>query len=204
MEPIDEEPESAPPPAAGFVRLGLLLYGTMMAAALIWRVGVYGEPIVFASEAAAARGIDWPRDLGLGLGCGLGVVALSALLTRATSWGDALARALAETLGGLGLADALLLAFASGLGEELFFRGALQPRVGLIAASLLFGIVHFIPRREFLPWTGFAIACGFMLGVLFAATGNLVAPVTAHVVINGINLPLLARQYGEAAAGDGA
>jgi membrane protease YdiL (CAAX protease family) len=114
-----------------------------------------------------------------------------------TGWGDALARGLAGAIGFIAVPDALLLALASGMGEEAFFRGALQPRVGIVWASLLFGCVHFIPRREFLPWTGFAILAGALFGVLFLWTGNLIAPVTAHVVVNGINLPLLARLYGE-------
>ncbi len=205
MDPMQDAPEPAPEPmsAAGFVRMGLVLYGGMMAAALIWRVGFYGESILFASDAAAAQGVAWGRDLAIGAGCGLAVVAVSALMTWGTTWGEALARALAGTMGRLSIPDALLMAFASGLAEEMLFRGALQPRVGLVWASLLFGSVHFIPQRAFLPWTVFAIACGFVLGALFEATGNLVAPVTAHIVINGINLPLLSRHFGEAAPGEG-
>ena len=36
---------------------------------------------------------------------------------------------------------------------------------------------------------------GFALGALYSATGNLLAPVVAHTVINGINLPLLVNRY---------
>ena len=90
-----------------------------------------------------------------------------------------MARALGESLGRISVPDALLLAVASGLGEELFFRGALQPRVGLILATVLFGAVHFVPRRELLPWTGFAMVAGLVLGVLFEWTGSVVAPVVA-------------------------
>ena len=54
------------------------------------------------------------------------------------------------------------------------------------------------PLIEFLPWTGFAIGAGFLFGALFVWTGNLLAPVTAHVVVNGVNLPRLVRRYGPA------
>jgi membrane protease YdiL (CAAX protease family) len=64
-----------------------------------------------------------------------------------------------------------------------------------VAASLIFGLVHFIPRRELLPWTGFSVAAGFLLGALFEATGNLAAPVVAHALVNGVNLTLLVRRY---------
>jgi len=36
----------------------------------------------------------------------------------------------------------LTLGLAAALGEETIFRGALQPRFGLILTSLLFAIVH--------------------------------------------------------------
>ena len=66
----------------------------------------------------------------------------------------------------------------------------------LVPASLVFGLAHFVPRREFLPWTGFAVAAGFLLGALFDATGNLVAPIVAHTTVNAVNLRFLSRAYG--------
>jgi hypothetical protein len=176
--------------------MGLLFYGAMAIIAVLWRVGVYRESIFFSDDGFASAELFLLRDLGIGLAVGLAIVGLSRLATRFTEWGENLARAMAEALGQISMPDAVLLAFASGLAEEMFFRGALQPRVGLVLASLMFGIVHFVPRREFLPWTVFALAAGFGFGALYDATGNLVAPVVAHTVVNGINLPLLISQYG--------
>lgn len=181
--------------------MGLLFYGAMAIIAVLWRVGVYREPIFFSSAAFASAELFWLRDLGIGLAVGAAIVVLSGLVTRFTDWGESLARAMAEALGPLSTPDAVLLACASGLAEEMFFRGALQPRVGLVLASLIFGIVHFVPRKEFLPWTGFALAVGFGFGALYSATGNLLAPVVAHTVVNGINLPLLINQYGNRETG---
>jgi len=195
----EEEPTDplADPPGPDFVRMGLLFYGTMAIIAVLWRVGLYRESIYFSSDAFASAELFWLRDLGIGLATGAVIVVLSGLVTRFTEWGENLARAMAEALGPLSTPNAVLLACASGLAEEMFFRGALQPRVGLVLASLIFGIVHFVPRREFLPWTFFALAAGFGFGALYSATGNLLAPVVAHMVVNGINLPLLASQYGK-------
>jgi membrane protease YdiL (CAAX protease family) len=194
-------PEEVEPPqaegAAGLVRIGLYFYGAMMAVALVWRVGFYGESILYASASDEAAGLHLVRDSLIGLTAGAAVVLASRIMTRATDWGEAMARALGESLGRVSIPDALLLAAASGLGEELFFRGALQPRVGLMVATLLFGCVHFVPRRELLPWTGFAIAAGALFGVTFEWTGNIVAPVVAHTVVNAVNLPLLSREYGD-------
>ena len=37
---------------------------------------------------------------------------------------------------------AILISLMAGLGEETLFRGALQPRVGILAAALLFALIH--------------------------------------------------------------
>jgi len=194
--PPDPRPDGGEVGQTRFVRFALYFYGAMIAAALIWRMGFHGESILYAGPEATARAIEPVGDAGIGIAVGLAVVAVSHGITRLTGWGDALARRLAEAIGPVSLPNALLLASASGIGEELFFRGALQPRVGLVAASLLFGAVHFVPRRELLPWTAFAIVVGLLFGILFEWTGNIVAPIVAHAVVNGINLPMLARRYG--------
>jgi membrane protease YdiL (CAAX protease family) len=207
---VDPDSLEAPgPPGAAaqapepfrFVRFGLLFYGAMAVVAVLWRQGWYGEALLYASPEAERLGISPVRDLALGVAAGALVVVLSHWLTRRTGWGERLARALAGSLGRLSIPDALLLAVASGLAEEMLFRGALQPRAGWLVASLLFGLMHFVPRREFLPWTVFAVLAGMLFGWLFATTGNLVAPVAAHMIVNGINLPILVRRYGPAAAG---
>ena len=195
-DPRQDGPNAADLGESTFVRFGLLFYGAMMAAALVWRVGLYGEPILYASAEAEAAGIRPIRDVGLGVVVGLLVVGVSHVATVRTGWGERLARRLAESLGPVSTPNAILVAMASGLGEELFFRGALQPRVGLVLASLLFGLVHFVPRREMLPWPGFAVVTGLVLGAMFEWTGNIVAPVVAHIVVNGVNLPYLVRRYG--------
>ena len=195
-----EPPDDAPIDPHHFVRFGVLFYGAMAIVAVLWREGLQ-QGSIWVDDGRVAP--DWPRDVGAGLAFGAAVVVASSWVTRRTGWGERLARALAAGLGALSVPDALLLACASGLAEEMFFRGALQPQVGLFWASLLFGLVHFGPTRDLLPWTAFAILTGFALGGLFAWTGNLVAPVVAHTLINAVNLPLLVREFGPGAT-DGA
>jgi membrane protease YdiL (CAAX protease family) len=185
-----------------FVRLGLVFYGVLAAAGIIWRTGLAGESILFLASTPGE--VNWFRDAGAGAAVAGVLIVGSDWMTRKTAWGDALARNMAEMLGHLSTPNAVLLAFASGFAEELFFRGALQPQVGLVLASLLFGCVHFVPQRVFLPWTGFAVVAGFLFGGLFMWTGNLVAPVVAHTLVNAVNLPLLARRYPGGKDGGGA
>ncbi len=175
------------------MRAALVFYGAILAAAIAWRSGWAGEPLLYASGAAAEAGVRPARDLASGLLAAGIVIGLSSELTRRTRLGAELARTLAGLIGPLTVSECVVLAVASGIAEEAFFRGALQPRVGLLAASVLFGAAHLAPRRELLPWTAFSVAAGFLLGGLFALTGNLVAPVVCHVVVNAVNLRLLTR-----------
>ena len=193
------ESKAAPEPeSSAWLCWGLIFYAAMVVVALVWRWGFVGEPVWFVSRAAAEQGAAPARDILLGLVVGGVVVAVSQGLTSRTEWGEGLARAMGQSLGSLKVSHALVLAVASSLGEEMLFRGALQPSVGWGLASLCFGIVHFVPRREFLPWTLFAIVAGGLLGGLVLFTGNLLASVVAHALINGINLPMLIRRYGPA------
>jgi membrane protease YdiL (CAAX protease family) len=177
-----------------FVRLALAFYGTLWVVAFAWRRGLQGAPLWLAEPGSQ---MHWLRDGALGVLAGGVVVLLSAELTRRTRVGDRLARALAEAVGPLGPRQAWLLALVSGLAEEAFFRGALQPVAGLWLASGIFAAAHFVPRRDLLPWSVFSLAAGLLLGGLYEATGNLLAPTVAHVAINGINLNRLVRDFGE-------
>ena len=172
------------------VRRALLFYAAFLVVALLWRVGFQRESLLVAS---AADAVHWLRDPLLGLGAGALVILASAELTARTQMGQTLARILAEAIGPLRLRDCLVLAALSGIAEEALFRGALQPQVGLGWASVLFALAHLVPRRELLPWSAFALAAGLLLGGLYAVTGNLVAPVVAHVAVNAVNLRRLTR-----------
>ncbi len=184
--------EPALPPS--LLRLALAFYGAVLGAALAW-AWLAERSLFFASAEAAARGVDPLRDAGAGLLLGLVVVLLSGWLTRATRAGERLARALAQLVGRRSTGECAALAIVSSIGEEAFFRGAMQPQLGLAATSLCFALAHFAPRRDLFPWTGFSLVAGFALGGLFEATGNLVAPVVAHAVVNAVNLRLLSRDY---------
>ena len=76
-----------------------------------------------------------------------------------------------------------LVSLAAGFGEELLFRGLIQPVAaewlgpagGLILASLLFGLAHPITRTYFVV----AALIGLYLGCLWMATGALLIPILA-------------------------
>ncbi len=209
MEDQDEgrdEPPEAPSPHSpnpaedqaagrqGFVRGALVFYGVMGCVALIWRMAASSESIFDPSGGAVVGASSAWAAAGAGLFVGLASVGISEWLTRGTELGERLADLLGESLAGISIGDAILLAVASGIAEEMLFRGALQPAVGLVWASLIFGACHFLPRREIAIWSLYAVAMGFAFGWLFEWTGHLLAPIVAHTVVNGINLPRLARR----------
>lgn len=80
------------------------------------------------------------------------------------------------------------LAASSALGEELLFRGLLQPWIGLILQALIFGSLHQIRGPSRWVWLASATLMGIVLGSMYALTGSLVGPLLAHALINGLNL----------------
>ena len=194
MNSEDTSPPRGEGSRAPLVPLALAFYAVMAVAAVAWRLISDGQGPFFASpDAVLPEGGLLLRHALLGLLAGGGLIVSSRLWIRYTRTGRTVAEHLAEILGPLSGAQVAVLALASGLGEEAFFRGALQPQVGLLLASLFFGLAHLVPKRELAPWAGFAALAGVLLGALFDYTGNLLAPVIAHVLINGVNLRWLSR-----------
>jgi membrane protease YdiL (CAAX protease family) len=91
----------------------------------------------------------------------------------------------------LTLPSVLAIALLSSIGEELFFRGFLTPRIGVLAQALIFGIAHQVRGPSRWVWVGWATAVGVCFGGLFLLTGSLLGAVAAHAAVNGYNLIFL-------------
>lgn len=100
-----------------------------------------------------------------------------------------------KALGPLDRTETFGMAVFSGIGEELFFRGVLQPPLGLFWGSLVFGLVHAPYTKSLRPWTVFAILMGFLLGWLYDASGSLWPPIFLHFAVNDQNLTFIASRY---------
>jgi len=107
---------------------------------------------------------------------------------------------LARLIGPLAKGEQAALAVVSAIGEEVFFRGAVQSWLGLYAAAALFALLHVGPGRVFRLWTLFAIAGGLAFGTLVVWRGALGAAIVAHFVVNQTQLARLARLEAERAA----
>ena len=91
----------------------------------------------------------------------------------------------------------LWLALLSSLGEEILFRGALQPSLGLVPTSILFGLAHVGPDGRIGAWSFWAAGAGIVLGFTFQETGCLWPAIAAHFLVNGVSLLSLRRQYSQ-------
>lgn len=172
------------------IRMAILVYGALALLAVVWGV-LREEPNLYFHPRPLC---PWPFPGGTALALAFGaatalVVARGTrVLVQRTGWARRLHVEFRELLGHLSPREIAFLAITSGVAEELFFRGAMQPETGLVVTSLVFGAVHIGPSRHFWPWTAWAAVMGFVFGGLYVATGELLAPIVAHVVINYENL----------------
>ncbi len=128
----------------------------------------------------------------IGLAVGAAVIVLSRLAHR-YAWGRQLHRDFRHLLGPLTTREIFILALASSVGEELLFRGALQPWIGLLPQAIIFAALHVGPGTRYLPWTVSALVMGVVFGFMYRLTGDLGGPIVAHFTINFINLRFIAR-----------
>lgn len=97
---------------------------------------------------------------------------------------------------------ALYFVFLVALGEELFFRGFVQPSLNLVfgrpfafggvpfgwglpLTAVLFGLIHaLLPTPNAWPWMGFTTVGGLILGYIREKDGSLFAPVLLHAAMD--------------------
>jgi membrane protease YdiL (CAAX protease family) len=132
------------------------------------------------------------------------VVAATRWLVRTRPWATALHEDLRPVARALGPRAVLPIAIASSVGEEILFRGALVPLLGVIGSSLLFGLLHQVRGRSRISWAAFATVAGLAFAALFRTTGSLLGPIVAHAAINAANLRFLLRHDPERPAVFGA
>lgn len=170
----------------------LALYGGMGLIALLLSAG-RGDPDIYRIEDVSTPGRLLLVSPVLGIALGLAVVALSRLAVRRFGWARSLHTDFRHLLGPLSQREIIVLALASSVGEELLFRGALDPMVGLVPQAIIFALLHVGPGLRFLPWTAAALVLGLAFGLLHRTTGDLGGPIVAHFVINYLNLGYIAK-----------
>jgi len=98
-------------------------------------------------------------------------------------------------------ADLLILAAIAGISEEVLFRGVLQPwmenswgmTAGLIASSILFGLVHAITPLYAILATAVSIYLGLFLD--YGGERNLLTPIVIHSAYDFLAFLVIMRAY---------
>jgi len=164
--------------SSSLLRLALLGEGLLVLIALAW-ARWRGTSFVFGSTTE-----------GVVVGClaaaGLGAANLYLLCAAPEVPGVRSIRrlyveALKPIFGNLSAIEIAVISLAAGIGEELLFRGAIQSELGLVAASVIFGLLH-MGGNGTLAFGCWVMLMGGALGGLATWTGGLLAPIVAHAV----------------------
>ena len=125
-------------------------------------------------------GASW-HWIGLGAGLGLAVAVVLCLVIRLVKpLQRSRSMRILRVLQSANWLQVLLLCVVAGFAEEIFFRGALQPDIGIYATALLFGLLHAYGKL----YVFLAMLAGVGLGFTYELTGSLAAAVAAHTVYN--------------------
>ncbi|MEQ9322862.1 MAG: CPBP family intramembrane glutamic endopeptidase [Polyangiaceae bacterium] len=180
-------------PMAGRIAVGYAVLASLaVALAVALRDGVpwmHPEPWM-----AMSPGLALAASAGLGLVLSLVVIGGTRLTVSRLAWAKRLHIDLRPIAHGLSLGQIVLIALFSSLGEELLFRGLVQPWLGLLPTSVVFGLCHQMPGQARWVWVCWATFVGMAFGAIFAFTGSLLGAVLAHAVINAVNLVYLRDQ----------
>jgi len=181
------------PGTEGMSRSGLVLalYGALAMAGILISAGRHDVDVYRLAEVSTPSRLLYSPFIGVAVG--LFVVALSRLATARFGWARRLHRDFRDLLGPLTGREILILAAASSIGEEILFRGALLPWLGLWPQAVIFALLHVGPGARFLPWTASALGMGLVFGLLYMGLGDLGAAITAHFTINFLNLHYIVR-----------
>jgi membrane protease YdiL (CAAX protease family) len=93
--------------------------------------------------------------------------------------------------------EIVVVSCCAGVGEEILFRGAIQPHLGIIWTSILFVVLHGYIN----PFNGAMTAYGIFMVLAICLLGwaalqfGLVLAIVAHTVIDIILLYCLSRAY---------
>ncbi len=146
----------------------------------------FGDWLGDWTPAGKLGALVWPAGVALGAA----IYALSYLLSTSPRLLTASMKELLQTLHNLfqnlTWPQIVILSLLAGIGEELLIRGVLQswltgvttPAAGIIAASLIFGLLHYMTKTYVL----LTFVLGLMFGVAFHLSDSILLVMVAHTV----------------------
>jgi CAAX protease family protein len=142
-------------------------------------------------EVRERLGLVRPTLPGVGVALGSVVVGfitsgIASELTRATNekYANEINRSLeVMTTSSPSYIAAPLIGLSAGIGEELLFRGALQPRYGIIPTSILFALLHSQYGFSFITLGTFLLGCIFgLIAKRYGTTHAIIAHTTYNTL----------------------
>jgi membrane protease YdiL (CAAX protease family) len=155
-----------------------------------------------------------PREIGVGVLVGIGsfgvllaVALLLWLLLAALGADEALREpppALIPWIAALPVGVRILISLSAGVVEETFFRGFLQPRIGIFLSTLLFILAHFSYGQP-LMLVGIG-TLSLIYAFLVRWRQNIWPAIAAHVLFDAVQLlftiPFVLKYMEKAATGN--
>lgn len=178
-----------------------LLHGLLIATLVGWFLlgfaGATGGGL--GRQFAAQLGLRTPRpwsEVGLGLALGLGawmavlaVIFAIAILVVLTGYEELLPKRPPDVIpliAGLPIAIRVLVSLSAGVVEELFFRGFLQPRMGIVLSTICFALAHASYGNPFLLVA--VTLLSLIYGALVRWRQSIWAAAAAHTLFDAVQL----------------
>ncbi len=161
---------------------------------------------VFGDGTLAAvliEGQPTAAQIGWGVAFGLAISVPSTVVVFFVPLFSSLRRQLLGLVSRLDLdaLNPLWISLSAGIGEELLFRGALQPILGIWWASFIFTLAHFRSGEFYsmnwqkLIYAASVFIAGLFLGYVFLEIG-LIAAIVTHTIVNVVSLFTARRLLG--------
>ena len=136
--------------SGSIVRMATFFYAAIVVASCVY-AALFGHFDRLLGERAPEA-----SSLLHGVVLGLVIVGLSHAAHAALRSVRRASNMMAHMLGPITIPQAIYLAALSGFGEELAFRGALWPHLGVVGGAVIFGVIHTVPVRALAFYPVFA------------------------------------------------
>ena len=131
--------------------------------------------------------IPFLQQILFGLGAGI-IIAILIRLVITTPLLNPVNLHYANMLGrfNLNTSEIIFVSFCAGVSEEIFFRGALQPLLGIIATAILFVAIHGYIKPSDWRLSLYGLLTIFNMTVIgyMANTFGLISAILAHTIID--------------------
>lgn len=182
-------PGREPSDRQSFALAAVVVYSLFVAGGFFW-LWLRDRTGQIPMQAGGELGL--PLSMAAGTAVGLGLSGVFAVSVRYLGSCARLEQRLHGLLGSLSEREITVLALFSALGEEFFFRLAMQDAIGLYWSAAVFGLLHLGPKGTWL-WTVLSVLLGLGFGWMMELGCGLLSVTVAHALVNYLSLRRMER-----------